>query len=86
MGKMPELIGIAPCYVHGGNFSFDPDTVMSVPIDPVTGLTPDLGGDPSRCVQRVICPECITEIVNPERIKRGNPPVDPVGRKYPGRD
>lgn len=53
-------------------FSFDPERVPSIPIDPENGLPPDLGGDPSRAVREPVCPSCC-KAVNPERRRRGQP-------------
>jgi hypothetical protein len=51
-------------------FHFDADRVTSVPIDPVTGLPPDLGGDPERARREPICPSCC-RLANAERKTRG---------------
>lgn len=53
------FLAIGPCFVCGEPFSFDPDTVDSVPIDPVTQLPPDLGGRQERAVKRPICTRCM---------------------------
>ena len=54
----PELLGIAPCFMCKQPFAFDPDRVTSISIDPVTGLPPDLGGDPGRARREPLCPPC----------------------------
>jgi hypothetical protein len=64
-----------PCFMCGQPFSFDPDQVTSVPIDPVTGLPPDLGGQAGRAVRQPICPPCCKR-ANVERAKRGLEPLD----------
>jgi hypothetical protein len=75
----PQIVGIGPCVGCRDVFAFDPDTVPSIPIDPQTGLPPDLGGDPARAVRRPICPGCL-ELANIEPRRRGlrawpvNPP------------
>jgi hypothetical protein len=74
-GASPEpsnLLGIAPCFTCGQPFAFDPDRVVSVPIDPVTGLPPDApGANPQGdYVRRPICPGCC-QAMNPERARRG---------------
>lgn len=38
-------LAMAPCYACGQLFGFNPHTVVSVPIDPVTGLPPDVAAD-----------------------------------------
>lgn len=67
------FLALAPCIVCAVPFSFDPDTVPSMPIDPVTGKPPDLGGDPARATNQPICPACI-KIVDPIREARGLQP------------
>jgi hypothetical protein len=64
------MVAVAPCFMCGVPFSFHPDLVTSVPIDPVTGLTPDLGGDPERAYRQPLCPPCC-KLANVERRKRG---------------
>jgi hypothetical protein len=66
----PDMLGIAPCYACKQPFAFDPDRVTSVSIDPVTGLPPDLGGDPGRARREPLCPRCC-RIANVERAARG---------------
>ena len=78
------MVGMDKCYVHGGVFMFDPETVVSVRIDPQTGRAPDVGADGEPCepepgsversVRQPICDECMTRI-NPARRARGNEPV-----------
>lgn len=59
-----------PCFMCRVPFSFHPDLVTSVPIDPVNGLPPDLGGDPDRAQREPICPSCC-RLANVERRQRG---------------
>lgn len=59
-----------PCWSCGEVFSFDPDTVDSVPIDPKTSLPPDIkprAGGYERAVKRPICEECMGRV----RLARG---------------
>ena len=58
------------CFVCKVPFYFHPDLVASVPIDPVTGLPPDLGGDPDRAQREPICPSCC-HLANVERRQAG---------------
>lgn len=51
-------LALGPCFMCGVPFWFDPETVTSVRIDPVTGLAPDLGGDPERARREPLCPPC----------------------------
>jgi hypothetical protein len=63
-------IAIAPCFMCGRSFAFDPDRVASIRIDPVTGNAPDLGGDPARARREPLCPPCC-RLANRERAARG---------------
>jgi hypothetical protein len=67
---MAAMTAIGPCYRCGRPFEFDPKTVPSVPVDPQTGLPPDLGGDAGRAVNRPVCPGCC-RAVNPARRRAG---------------
>jgi hypothetical protein len=77
------MIGLGPCYLHGGLFEFDPDTVVTVLVDPQTGRPPDVGesGEPctvdpaaeARAVQRPICDPCVETKVNPALRDAGRP-------------
>lgn len=67
----PAAVVVGPCYACDNLFGFDPSRVPSIPIDPVTGLPPDLGGDAQRAVRRPICPSCVKDRINPERRERG---------------
>lgn len=64
------IFAVDVCYVHGEPFTFDPVSVVTVPIDPQTGLPPDVDADlqpvPSpdpdavaRSVWRPICDPCV---------------------------
>jgi hypothetical protein len=72
---MAYVTAIAPCFAHKGPFEFDPEKVTSVPIDPVTGLPPDLGGDATRAVAQPICPDCC-KAINVKRRANGMVPLD----------
>ncbi|MGH3540779.1 MAG: hypothetical protein ACRDTO_00140 [Mycobacterium sp.] len=67
------VVAIAPCFACGNPFAFNPDTVPSCPVDPLTGLPPDLGGDQYRAVRQPICPHCRRE-ANPRRVAAGLTP------------
>ncbi|MGH3783119.1 MAG: hypothetical protein ACRDRO_21475 [Pseudonocardiaceae bacterium] len=67
------MLAIGPCFSCEQPFAFDPDTIQSVPIDPVTGLPPDLGGDPARARNEPICAPC-RRLANPIRVKAGLAP------------
>lgn len=69
-----DLVAMGRCWSCRQLFGFDPDAVPSVPIDPLTNLPPDLGGDPARAVNQPICPVCVG-IVNPLREAAGLPPM-----------
>jgi hypothetical protein len=56
-----QLVGVAPCWGCREPFAFDPDTVPCIPIDPESGLPPDLGGNPQTAVKQPICPQCVRE-------------------------
>jgi hypothetical protein len=56
--SMGFMVVFGACFMCGQPFSFDADRVTSVPIDPVTGKPPDLGGDPERARKEPICPPC----------------------------
>lgn len=59
---MPYMV-TGRCYACERVFSHDADTVATLPVDPRTGLPPDVGGTPpERAVMRLICPECMAEV------------------------
>lgn len=66
-------IVVGECFVCGRVFTFNPHHVPSVPIDPVTKLPPDMGGDPGRARREPICRDCV-ERANVERVERGDAP------------
>ena len=63
---------VGPCWSCGAVFAFDPDLVPSVPIDPVTHLPPDLGGDVARATRQPFCRRCLAE-ANVRRRSSGLP-------------
>lgn len=72
-----DLVAIAPCWSCGSPFSFDPETVPSVGIDPASNLPSDLAGaDPAAAVYRPICPPCVEAVAAHHRA-HGRP--DPWG-------
>jgi hypothetical protein len=72
MSDESRLIAFGPCWMCKHEFTFDPETVTSIPIDPVTKLPPDLGGDPTRVIKQPLCPGCI-RFVNKIRGLVGQP-------------
>jgi hypothetical protein len=67
-----HLIAMGPCWSCGTLFTFDPDLVPSLPIDPETSRPPDLGGDPARAISQPICQDCIAK-ANANRSQAGRP-------------
>lgn len=61
---------ISPCFGCKRIFSYNPHRVPSIPIDPVTGLPPDMGGNPERAERQPICLSCVT-YANWQRRKAG---------------
>lgn len=63
-----DLIAMGPCWACKTVFAFSPVTVISVPIDPQTGLPPDVAPDGSnitpdpaavaRAVRQPLCNNC----------------------------
>jgi hypothetical protein len=53
------LVAVAPCWCCRTVFGFDPDTVISIPIDPDRQLPPDLGGDPDKAILMPLCSGCV---------------------------
>lgn len=87
MSPLPDerdQVGIctAPCWACQRPFWFWPSQVISIEIDPATGVPPDVHPHTGEAlstpravetIQHVICPRCIRDI-NRERIKRGMEP------------
>lgn len=58
-----HMLALGPCFTCKQLFEFDPETVPSVPIDPTTGVPPDIGGtDPANAVNQPVCPPCVQDI------------------------
>lgn len=58
----PKVTALGPCGLCGSLFSFHPDTVPSILMDPQTGLPPDVGPQPGgfgRAVAEPVCPGCV---------------------------
>ena len=65
-------VAIGRCYIHGGDFTFDPGRVPSVSVDPQTGRPPDVDADGNaaepepgaveRSVKQPICPPCAKRV------------------------
>ena len=66
------MILTGKCFVDDELFSFFPERVVTVPIDPETDLPPDMGGDPSRVINRPICSRHIA-MTNAKRVRDGRP-------------
>jgi hypothetical protein len=65
-----SFVASGPCFACKNPFAFDTATVPSIPIDPTTGLPPDMGGDPVKAVRQPVCPSCVA-IVNAQRAAHG---------------
>jgi hypothetical protein len=66
-------VALAPCFTCKRTFAFDPERVVSVPIDPETGLPPDAQGarlDMGQYVKQPICPACCM-VINEDRARLG---------------
>jgi hypothetical protein len=68
-----HIMAYGPCFCCGVPFWFDPDSVPSLFVDPVTGKAPDMGGNPERAVREPVCIPC-RELANPVRITAGLEP------------
>ena len=66
---------LGPCYCCGSAFSYHPDLVAAVYIDPANGLPPDQGGDLDRARREPVCPSC-ARLANPFRRANGLEPID----------
>lgn len=76
------LLGLGTCYVCAEVFAFNPDTVPSVPIDPDTGLPPDVGRtEPANAIRRPICDVCLP-VINKLRAGLKLPPFT-HGKAWP---
>ena len=68
------MFAYGPCWSCGRMFTFNPDRVPSIQIDPVTQRPTDLGGDPARARREPICADCV-ERANAERRRDGREPI-----------
>jgi hypothetical protein len=75
------MFALGPCWACKRTFTFDPDRVPSIPIDPVTNRPSDLGGDPARVVREPICSTCV-EIANEISRKAGRPEIQVLPGAY----
>lgn len=75
-----HMFGYGECWSCKQPFTFDPHTVPSIPIDPVTNRPADLGGVAERCVRQPVCPSCV-ERANVQRAERGLPLIEPGGQR-----
>lgn len=67
-----KLFAIGPCFICGQQFTFDPETVQSVWVDPQTNRPPDVNSlgehitpDPAaveRAVRLPICPNDVARL------------------------
>lgn len=78
-----HMLVIGGCHICHRMFSFPPDKVVSVKVDPVTKFPLDYDPETDHFLaeprtienweQIVICPSCVAGRVNPERRRRGLP-------------
>ncbi|TMC01253.1 MAG: hypothetical protein E6J41_33320 [Chloroflexi bacterium] len=66
------LMTVGVCWLCEGTFVFHPGLVPSLPIDSITGTTPDQGGDPQRARREPLCHGCVL-LVNRLRREIGQP-------------
>jgi hypothetical protein len=66
------LMAVGACWLCERTFVFHPELVPSLPIDPITGTTPDQGGDPHRARWEPLCHGCVL-LVNRLRREVGKP-------------
>ena len=79
------VFAMGRCWSCGNLFSFDPDHVPSIPIDPLTNLPSDLGGEKSRVVRQPICRSCVDR-ANQNRVESGRPKIVIHHDAYPGHE
>lgn len=65
------------CYGCNRLFWFDPDRVVSVPIDPFVNLPVEQGGHPQFVTPQPMCPQCC-RFANPWRAAFGLPLLSEV--------
>jgi hypothetical protein len=81
----------SPCLLCGRAFTYNPDLVPSVFVDPSTNRPPDVGADGerrvptadevARAVRKPLCPECV-EVVNLARSRFGMPLIEVLPGAY----
>jgi hypothetical protein len=67
---MGYALAYSACFGCKEWFYYNPVHVPSVWIDPETGLSPDLGGDPARAEREPVCPRCVA-LANASRQRSG---------------
>lgn len=83
MNDEPRLFAFGRCWSCGRSFTFDPDLVPSIPIDPSTNLPSDIGGtDPADAIRQPICADCVS-LANADRTANGRPLIDVLEGAYP---
>jgi hypothetical protein len=85
------MIAYGACFACGRMFTFNPNWVPSVPIDPQTRRPPDVGADGLHCepdraavaraVREPLCESCV-ELWNAARVRRGEQPISVHPRAY----
>ena len=84
MSDESMVIVMTACFVCGQPFTFNPNWVPSVPIDPRTGRPLDVGADgkpqpvepgaEERAVKQPLCESCV-ELINENRRRIGEPEI-----------
>jgi len=81
---MGGWVAVGPCFTCRQLFTFAPDLVPSVPIDPVTGCPPDINPEPGgyeRAVRQPICSDCVAR-ANDNRRASGQELIDVLPGAY----
>jgi hypothetical protein len=79
------VFAFAHCWSCGFGFTFDPDLVPSIPIDPRTNQPPDVepvDGGYERAVKRPICASCVAQ-ANANRSAAGRETIFVPAGTYP---
>lgn len=76
-----HLLAYGPCWACGRLFTFHPDLVPSIPIDPGTNRPADLGGDPANVTRQPVCENCIGR-ANENRRATGRPLIPVLPGAY----
>jgi hypothetical protein len=79
------VFAFSSCWSCKRAFTYDPERVPSIPIDPTTNLPSDLGGDAARVVRQPICRACI-DLANAQRLVDGREPIVVLPGAYPDED